>query len=240
MDNRQYLYDHLPARFRRDDAGLLLKRILTFWGETLDSWETLLETFNLNIAPATASIAYIKWWLYALFDWSYYPSWFTLADYRTLYQNFATHLMRRGTAPGIVEFLRDFGITARVVTREAWGQQVWGEHSWAVSGPLGFVVQIISIREANNPANMTAWGQGVWGAAHYTPTTPAYSRADIENLVQYQIPHGQVAVVEYALPKRVPLRPAHDIQPRTMPDWTGFQLDFSQSHNSGHLISFGV
>lgn len=84
FSNQDYLYQHLPARVRRDDEDLFLKRCLQFFGTTLDEWDLVYETFYQKIAPETAPEDFINWWLWALFGWSWYPRWF--AGYEQFYQ----------------------------------------------------------------------------------------------------------------------------------------------------------
>src|SRR5215813_10770390 len=128
FSNLDYLYQHLPARVRRDDADLFLKRFLQFFCETLDEWDQTYENFYQEINPQTASEPFVNWWLWALFGWSWFPKWFTLARKRQLYADFAQHLARRGTPKGIEGFLRAFSVYARHYRApEYWGQFVWGE-----------------------------------------------------------------------------------------------------------------
>src|SRR5215471_3199668 len=97
FSNGDYLYAHLPARVRRDDPNLFVKRFSQFFGTTMDGWDAIVDNFYQSIDPSTASEEFINWWLWALFGWSWYPSWFTLARKRALYAAFATHLAKRGT-----------------------------------------------------------------------------------------------------------------------------------------------
>ena len=59
FSNLEYLYEHLPARFRRDDDDLFLKRFLSFFGEQLDKFDGDLDHLYQSIAPATASEEFI-------------------------------------------------------------------------------------------------------------------------------------------------------------------------------------
>lgn len=198
FNNTDYIYDHLPARFRRDDKDLLLKRFLQIFGDTLDEWDGKFDSFFESIAPETATAEWITFWLDALFGWSWFPWWFTLADKRRVYGNFAQHLARRGTARGIEMFLRDFGIVAKVHTRaQAWGEMVWGETAFSISQPLYLIVEIMRIE---TPAmDACFYGEGAWGEAYYTRPQKPLTEADIINLVRYQQPHAQVINIVWRL-----------------------------------------
>src|SRR5262245_14656782 len=138
FSNLDYLYEHLPSRFRRDDDTAFLKRFISFFGATLDYWDQLIDTFYQKIRPDTAPIEFVHWWLWALFGWSWYPRWMSLGRKRHLYAWFATHLARRGTWFGIEQWLSEFSCFARVFSRpEYWGEFVWGETGWTVTAPLG-------------------------------------------------------------------------------------------------------
>jgi phage tail-like protein len=190
FSNQQYVYDHLPARYRRDDQDLLLKRFLQHFGETLDGWDTGFDAFHQSITPATASLVWIEFWLLQLFGWSWFPWWFRLADKRQLYANFARHLARRGTRRGIELWLADFGITARVHTRTApWAEFVWGETSFGFKEPLHLIVEILSMRFPQ--VDCSAWGEGPVGEAYYTTLRPLFSTREILRLIRYVQPHAQ-------------------------------------------------
>jgi hypothetical protein len=198
FSNLEYLYDHLPGRYRRDDTDLVLKRVLTFAGETLDEWDEAFEDFYKSIDPETAAAEWIGFWMYAFFGWSWFPSWFTLADKRRVYGNFAQHLARRGTAKGIELFLEDFGIVARVHKRPVvWGEFAWGESSFSITQPLHLVVEILRIE--NPPADLCFYGEGVWGEMFWLSQRRPLSESDILNLVRYQQPHAQVIDVSWKL-----------------------------------------
>lgn len=188
--NRDYIYDHLPARYRREDKDLFLKRFLTFVGETLDEWDETFDNFFEQIQPATASVEWVEAWLLALFGWSWFPRWFRLADKRRLYGNFARHLARRGTRRGIELWLADFGVVARVHARPVpWGEFVWGETCFSVMQPLHLVVEILFIHQPRMDAHY--WGEGAWGEAYYTQPTPALTEREIIDLIRYVQPHSQ-------------------------------------------------
>jgi phage tail-like protein len=188
--NTNYLYNHLPARYRRDDKDLFLKRFLQFFGTTLDEWDAIFEGFWQNIDPEAAPLIWIKFWLLQLFGWSWFPWWFTTEDKRRLYSHFAGHLARRGTARGIERWLLDFGIVARVHTRpRPWGEFVWGESQFAMTQPLHIVVEILFLKGAQIEASY--WGDGFYGEFFYSEPRPLFSDREIIELVRYVQPHAQ-------------------------------------------------
>ena len=199
FSNLDYLYDHLPARFRRDDDGLFLKRFLTPIGENLDLWDHLLDTFYQKIDPATAPAEFIDFWLWAFFGWSWYPSWFSLERKRRLFAEFATHLARRGTWWGMEAWLREFSINARVHSRPLyWGEFVFGESAWTITAPLGIVVQVHSVDdEVNNDARGMAWGECVFGEGYLRDTRPTLINREIEDLIRFAWPVGHRLMIEY-------------------------------------------
>jgi len=199
MNNTDYLYNHLPARFRREDKSGLLKRYLQVFGDTLDAWDGQFDAFWNSIGPATATAEWITFWLNALFGWSWFPRWFTLTDKRRVYGNFARHLARRGTGRGIEKFLLDFGIVARVHKRPVtWSEFVWGEMAFSITQPLNLVVEILHVRTP--PSDMTHWGESmVWGEGLYTQPTRPFTDNEIIALVRYQQPHAQTIKLAWRL-----------------------------------------
>ena len=196
--NLNYLYEHLPSRFRREDKNTFLKRFLIFLGETLDGWDETYDTFHESVQPATAAARWVGFWLMQFFGWSWFPWWFTLADKRRVYGNFARHLGRRGTRRGIELFLRDFGIVARVHLRPVtWGEFVWGETSFSIAQPLHFIIEILSIETPNMDACF--WDEGVWGESFYTVPRKPVTEKEIIELVKFQQPHAQVINVYWKL-----------------------------------------
>lgn len=190
FSNQEYIYDHLPARFRGADEDLFLKRYLQFAGETLDGWDTTFDTFWGSIDADTASEVWIDFWLYQLFGWSWFPYWFTIEEKRQLYGNFGRHQARRGTRRGIELWLLDFGIVARVHTRSIpFGEFVWGETHFAITHPLHLIIEILFLQAAD--ADIHAWAEGVWGEGYYTDPQPLYSDKDIFRLIRYVQPHAQ-------------------------------------------------
>jgi phage tail-like protein len=215
FNNQQYLYEHLPARFRREDKELFLKRFLQFTGETLDKWDATFDAFFENIESGSADEIWIDFWLQQLFGWSWYPWWFTIAEKRRLYGNFARHLARRGTRRGIELWLLDFGIVARVHTRsQPWGEFVWGDTHFAIDQPLHLIVEILFLQSGQT--DLSVWGEGVWtdyqnpdlygdilyadgevsaGEGFYSNPKPLLSEADIIRLIRYVQPHSQEIVI---------------------------------------------
>jgi phage tail-like protein len=188
--NTDYIYDHLPARFRgRDDDGFL-KRFLQFFGGTLDEWDAAFDAFNGDITSGTAVAIWIEFWLLQLFGWSWFPWWFTVQEKRRLYSHFARHLARRGTRRGIELWLADFGINARVHTRvRPWGEFIWGESTFAVSQPLHLVIEILFMQAAR--MDVGVWGEGAFGEFYYTSQPPLVTNAEVIDLIRYVQPQAQ-------------------------------------------------
>lgn len=189
--NTDYLYSHLPSRFRRDDKDLFLKRYLQFFGDTLDEYDEKFDLFFEHINPDTATEEWIEFWLRELFGWSWFPKWFTLAEKRRLYRNFTRHLARRGTARGIEEWLKDFTIVARVHTRPAfWGEFAWGENVFTTSEPLLVAVEILYV-EPRIQTEMSVTGDAAWGESFYSNNEPLFTNAELAALLRYVQPHAQ-------------------------------------------------
>ncbi|MGA9774018.1 MAG: phage tail protein [Blastocatellia bacterium] len=205
FSNLDYLYQHLPARVRRDDDGLFLKRFCQVFGITLDEWDVVYETFYQKIAPETAPEEFINFWLWALFGWSWYPKWFTLARKRQLYADFAQHLARRGTKRGIEEFLKAFSIYARVSNRpQYWGEFVWGEGGYTITDALGVVVQISHLAdEVNKDVQSASWGEFAWGESNFRDVEPTLTRKEIEDLIRFEWPLSHRVMVDYQVRRNV-------------------------------------
>ncbi|HEY6329414.1 MAG TPA: hypothetical protein VI756_08750 [Blastocatellia bacterium] len=203
--NQDYWYQHLPARFRNADVTGLLYRFLQVPAGYLDGWDALYNGFYETINAATSEEPFITFWMWALFGWSWYPSWFTLSQKRALYAAFTQHLARRGTAIGIKNFLAAFSVRASAICRpQVWEEMVWGEPgwgAWAIDGPLGIVVQVRSIDdEVNFDTRGMAWGgvDGmVWGEGFFRNVAQTLTRTEIENLVRFEWPNSQRLMVEY-------------------------------------------
>jgi phage tail-like protein len=160
FSNLEYLYEHLPARIRIADQeqNLLLKRLLSVHGERLDEWDQVLDTFYQKIDPATASEEFVFYWLWALFGWSWYPSWYTLVRKRKLFADFAVLLARRGTRIGIQDWLREFSIFARVWNKPQYCDEAYlGEEGWFIDQPRGLVVQVSHLADEVNGELFAAW-----------------------------------------------------------------------------------
>lgn len=197
--NQEYLYNHLPARYRREDKELFLKRFLQFFGGTLDDWDAKFDNFYKNINPATAEEKWVEFWLDALFGWSYFPKGFTLAQKRNLYANFAGHLARRGTPRGIRLWLRDFGITARVYSREQfWDEFYFAEDSWMMEEPLVTIIEIYA------GFNLTSYDLGTFDDSFIEDTLifgvneQIVTDVEIESLLRFVLPYGQEFYVTFS------------------------------------------
>lgn len=196
FSNLEYLYQNLPARYRREDNDLFLKRFLQFFGDTLDGWDDKYGTFFENINPDTAPADWIEFWLEALFGWSWFPWWFTITEKRRLYGNFAQHLARRGTRRGIELWLLDFGIVAKVHTRALpYGEFVWGESSFVITQPLRLVIEVLFLQSSSQ--DLHAIGEGAWGEAYYVEPKPLLTEREILDLIRFAQPHAQEIVVTY-------------------------------------------
>ena len=195
FSNRDYLYEHLPARFRRDDVDEFLKRFLTWIGETFDGWDQSFAAFHQQIAPGTAAEEFIDWWLWALFGWGWFPEWYTLAEKRTFYAQITTLYAQRGTVAGIEGLLKAFGIHSRVHARpQYWGDFIWGEGLYTVDKPLAMLVDIRSVDDRVN-FDLQTWGELVWGEGYYAQSPAAsLSRRDIEELLRFGRPLSQSIV----------------------------------------------
>ena len=218
--NRDYIYNHLPARFRREDKSLFLYRFLVFVGEVMDSWDETFNNFHESIRPATTTLRWLSFWLQQLFGWSWFPWWFTLADKRRVYGNFAKHLARRGTARGIELFLRDFGITALVHKRPiVWGEFAWGEISFSITEPLHLIVEIIRIDTPNVEACF--WGEAVWGESFYAEPAKPVIETDIIALIKYQQPQAQLVTVYWRSKMYLPVdyEPVWEVFGWDQPSW---------------------
>lgn len=197
--NQEYLYNHLPARYRREDQDLFLKRFLQFFGISLGEWDTKYEHFFENIKPVTATEEWVEFWLNALFGWSYFPKGFTLAQKRNLYANFAGHLARRGTPDGIKLWLRDFGITARVYSRAAyWDEFYFAEDSWMMEEPLITIIEIYA------GFNLTSYDLGTYDdciveeSLYFGVIEQIVTNVEVESLLRFVQPFGQAFYVTFA------------------------------------------
>ena len=194
--NADYLYRHLPAHYRRDDEGLFLRRFLSHFGAELDAVDLAHDTFHLKITPETAPQEFIERWLWAIFGWGWFPTWFTLTQRRQFYASVARHYARRGTQRGIEEFLAAFGVTARVTSEPLYlGEFAVGEGEWMVTGPLGLVVQIFP-RTAAVAEDQNFLGEFTVGEDHVAPALESIETPDVDELLRFQAPLGHIIVVE--------------------------------------------
>lgn len=196
ISNIDYLYDHLPARIRRDDDSMFLKRFLSVFGEELDGFDLQLDTFFEKIDPETAPPEFIDWWLYAFFGWGWFPTWFTLVRRRGFYKSIARHYARRGTLRGIKEFLAEFGI--RVIVEGVprfWGEEAWGENVWSVTGPLVIIVRLFPDAPAVSE-DLIYYGEAAWGDDFGASPGDSIQRTDVEALLRFEWPLAQHIFIE--------------------------------------------
>ena len=162
----------------------------------MDRVDEAYDSFHLKIAPESAPVEFIEYWLWRLFGWGWFPEWFTLTQRREFYAQVARHYARSGMKRGIEEFLAAFGIEARVFDRpQHWGQFVWGADVWTFTGPLVIVVRIYP-NAAAVPENLTFWGRFVWGRSHLATPALVPERADVRELLRSQKPVGQRLIIE--------------------------------------------
>jgi hypothetical protein len=225
---------HYEAAFNRvaPPAPAFLRRFLLFFGLTLDRWDLTFDRFYQLIEPATAPEAWINFWLWALFGWSWFPTWFTLARKRQLYADFTTHLARRGTKRGIEEFLKAFSVFVRVSNRpQYWGQFVWGAKGYSITDALLIVAQVSHLAdEVNKDVRGMAWGQFVWGQGnYYRDCKPTLTRREIEDLLRFEWPDGQRMMVEYQIRRNVAGPESWDSTEPVLNE------DFVPDENSGYV-----
>lgn len=196
FSNLAFLYEHLPAHMRRDDVDLLLKRFLSVPCEELDQYDAVFDNFHQMISPETATEEFLDWWLWALFDWAWFPVWMPLSRKREFYKNIATHYARRGTARGIREFLAAFGIRARVINAPLfYGEFTTDDGGWVVETPLVVIIQIFPQTDAL-PEQLAFYGE--WTTDEWAVADPALipTRADLDALLRFQQPIGHVFIIE--------------------------------------------
>jgi phage tail-like protein len=196
MKNLEYLYKHLPSRFRREDERLFLKRFLDHFCLEFDNFDKIYDTFFEQINPDTAPQSFIDWWLWSLFGWGWFPEWFSFEQKRQFYKDIARHYARRGTQQGIEDFLRAFGLHVRVFNQpQYWGDFVWGDDVWTMTGPLAIVVQVFPDASAI-PADQSFWGEFVWGQSFFATPAKQVERADLERLLRFQQPFAHTIMIE--------------------------------------------
>lgn len=198
FSNLNWLWEHLPEHLRAGAAenNYLLRRYLAAFAGELDAVDAAHDSFHLNLSPDTAPAEFVEYWLWALYGWGWFPDWFTLAQRRSFYRNMARHYARRGTARGIVEFLLEFGIRSRVITRpEVYGEWTLGEEGWLITGPLVVVIQIFPSR-AGIPQEQTFVGEWALGEDPIAAQGFVPERPDIDQLLRFQQPTGQFFIIE--------------------------------------------
>ncbi len=196
LNNLEFLWDHLPERYRRADVGLFLKRFLSPFCAELDNYDAIFAGFHERINPDTASEEFIKYFLWAFFGWGWFPSWFTLERMRSFYRNVATHYARRGTPQGIIDFLREFGISARVFNRpQFYDEVVLDSDTWTIDGPLLIIVQILP-QVGAVPELLSYYDGFILDSG--APVDPALQieRPDIDELLRFQQPLGHHIIIE--------------------------------------------
>lgn len=196
FSNLNYLYDHLPARMRRDDVGLFLKRFLSPLGEDLDGFDLQLDTFFEKIAPETAPIEFIDWWLFSFFGWGWFPTWFTVPQRRAFYAAIAQHYAERGTLVGIKNFLAAFGIRAIVEgAPRFYEEEFYGEGGWSVTGPLVIIVRLLPYAPAVSE-DLSFYSEASFGDDFGVTPAASIQRADVDALLRFQWPLAQHLFVE--------------------------------------------
>jgi phage tail-like protein len=205
INNTEYLYAHLPARMRRDDVELFLKRFLTAVGTELDGFDDAVDNFYKSIDAATASQKFIDFFLYAFFGWGWFPPWFTDERRRAFYSFITRHYARRGTVAGIQEFLGAFGLRTIVqAVGPVYGEQVYGEDVWAISGPLGIIVRLFSEAPAVSEDLSFYIDEGTFGESFYATPSQSIQHADLDELLRFVHPLGNIIMIE-DLQSRPPL-----------------------------------
>lgn len=198
FSNLRYLLDHLPARYRAADEeqNYLLQRFLTYFCEELDGFDAELDTYHEKINPDTTPDEFLEWQLYSKFGWAWFPSWFTETRKREFYRDIAKHYARRGTAEGIRLLLAAFGVTAYVQsTPLIWGEWVWGEPLYSISGPLGMSVSLLPRVDAA-PEELGFWGEFVWGEGILAEPAAQLQQVDVAALLRWSQPLATVIMVE--------------------------------------------
>ena len=197
IDNLQYLYDHLPARMRRADQDMFLKRFLQLVGEHLDSYDLTVDTFFELINPDTAPQQFVDFWLWALFGWGWFPTWFTADRRRAFYAAIgSTHYPERGTLAGIKHFLSAFGLRVLVEGGPRfWGEETWGSNQWTVVGPLGIVVRLFPEAPAID-RQLEFWGEFTWAEAFPFSPSESIQLKDVDQLLRFQWPLAHEVLIE--------------------------------------------
>lgn len=197
-NNTDYLYAHLPARMRRDDVvgGLFLERFLSVVGIELDGFDEAHDNFFQKIDPATAPIEFVDWFLFSLFGWGWFPSWFTVSQRRAFYAYITRHYARRGTLEGIHEFLAAFGIRCIVqAAGPAYEEQCYDEHVWTIDAPLGIVVMLFPEAPAINE-DLEFYEEAAFEESIAAMPSESIQRPDIDELLRFVQPLGNIIMIE--------------------------------------------
>jgi phage tail-like protein len=197
INNLEYLYEHLPGRYRVADEGqdYLLKRFLQPFGEELDRFDELHESLPDLVSPYTAPPEWVDFMLDAFFGWSFFPEWFTDEERLFFLQDIAQLYAKRGTPEGIEELLLRFGIRARVIRdTPGLGEFTLGQDHWLLPGPLGFVVEILPEAGAA-PEDLAALGEFTVGESHVAVPSRSVERVDLDMLLRFMRPLGQVIAI---------------------------------------------
>jgi phage tail-like protein len=198
VSNLDYLYDNLPARTRRDDEGLFLKRFLSVIGGELDGFDQKYDTFYQMIDPETAPPEFINWWLFAFFGWGWFPKWFTLPRRRVFYAAIASqHYPERGTLRGIKNFLNAFGLRAIVEGGPRFFDdgEVYGESGWSCPGPMVIIVRLFPQAPAV-PEDGAFFSEAAYGDDYFGTPGESIQIADVDALLRFVWPLSQSLFVE--------------------------------------------
>lgn len=196
--NTQYLYQHLPSRYRTADAeqDYFLLRFLSVFGQKLDHFDNLYDSLPSLVSPYSAPDEWVNYLLKALFGWSFFPEWFTDEDRLYFFQEIAQLYAKRGTPEGIEEFLLRFGIKAHVITQSpAIGELTIGEDEWLMPGPLGIIVQI-ELEAGAAAEDMDVIGEFAVGESHLAIPSHSVDRVDLDQLLRFMQPLAQVVMIE--------------------------------------------
>lgn len=196
INNLEFFYSHLPARYRAADEFLFLKRFMSPFCAELDDYDRIFEAFHRNISPEAATEEFLNYFLWSFFDWGWFPAWFTLARKRSFYANVATHYARRGTARGIREFLLEFGVRSRVINRPQYYESfVLDDRTWTVDGPLYIIIQIFP-QVAGVPENLNYYEYFTLDQDIAIDPQLQITKLDIDELLRFVQPLGQHFIIE--------------------------------------------
>ncbi|MCP9494298.1 MAG: phage tail protein [Pyrinomonadaceae bacterium MAG19_C2-C3] len=224
FSNLNYFLDHLPARYMRGAAGEFLTRFLLFFGTVLDEWDAKFEDFYKELNPQTCSEDFLRFWLAALFGWTWFPAWFDGTRKREFYRYAAAYFARRGTVRGMREMSALFGIEAEVHARPIWfAEAAFDDSLWAITDALGVVVHINALRDEVTTES-GAWGELAGGEAYGAPVRPTLTNSEIDALLAFEQPHGQELLI---------VEPRHPYSPLPRPV---FPTDLASPENSSLII----